>query len=177
MVSSPPETFSLLTGRSRKCHPCQMNRSCNEARTRLWRLSITTRLAAFIALSFLAFACGGDSGPESRDASGTEGPATQDSALITQGKQLYEQTCAACHGVDLAGTKTGPMFLSPIYAPNHHPDEAFYAAVVNGVRPHHWKFGLMPPQPSVSRQEVTAKVAYVRAEQQEAGITEDPSHP
>lgn len=176
MASFPPGTFSLRMGRSRKCS-CQMDLSCNEAHTKSWRLSITTRLAAFLAVSFLGFACGGERGSEPGDASGTERSATQNSELITEGKQLYEQTCAACHGVDLAGTKTGPPFLSPIYAPNHHPDEAFYAAVANGVRPHHWRFGLMPPQPSVSRQEVTAIIAYVRAEQQEAGITEDPSHP
>ena len=163
--------------RSRKCHACRMKRSCNETHTRLSRLSITMRLAAFLAVSFLGLACGGGSGSEAGDASGTEGSVAEESELIAEGKQLYEQTCAACHGADLAGTKTGPPFLSPIYAPNHHPDEAFYAAVANGVRPHHWKFGLMPPQPSVSRQEVTAIIAYVRVEQQEAGIREDPSHP
>lgn len=82
-----------------------------------------------------------------------------------------------CHGGDLKGTKTGPPFLSPVYAPNHHPDEAFYAAVANGVQPHHWEFGPMPAQPSVSPEDVAAIVAYIRAEQQKAGIIQDPSHP
>jgi hypothetical protein len=40
------------------------------------------------------------------------------------------------------------------------------------VEPHHWDFGPMPPQPDVSRADVEAIVAYVRAEQKEAGIFE-----
>lgn len=54
-------------------------------------------------------------------------------------------------------------------------DESFYAAVENGVQPHHWDFGAMPPQTSVDPEEVAAIVAYVRQQQAEAGITEDPS--
>jgi mono/diheme cytochrome c family protein len=97
--------------------------------------------------------------------------------LADEGKTLFEQTCAACHGTDLQGTTMGPPFLDPIYAPNHHPDESFYAAIENGVQPHHWDFGPMPAQPSVSADDAAAIIAYVRSEQTEAGITEDPSHP
>jgi mono/diheme cytochrome c family protein len=141
-----------------------------------WR---TTTAGAILLLGFsqLLGACGeGDDGAS--DADGTAGEsATNDSQLVADGQELYEQTCAMCHGGDLKGTETGPPFLSPIYAPNHHPDEAFYAAVANGVQPHHWEFGPMPAQPSVSPEDVAAIVAYIRAKQQEAGITEDPSHP
>ena len=97
--------------------------------------------------------------------------------LVAEGRDLYEQTCATCHGSDLRGTGSGPPFLDPIYAPNHHPDESFYAAVANGVQPHYWDFGPMLPQLSVTQEDVAAIIAYVRSEQQEAGITEDPDHP
>lgn len=70
----------------------------------------------------------------------------------------------------------GPSFLSPIYAPDHHPDAAFRAAVANGVVPHHWSFGPMPPLPEVSEAEVEAIIAYVRDQQRCAGITDDPTH-
>ncbi|MFP5352373.1 MAG: c-type cytochrome [Actinomycetota bacterium] len=117
-------------------------------------------------------ACGDGGGP-----SGSDGGPDPDARPVSEGRALFEQTCASCHGADLKGTTSGPPFLDPIYAPNHHPDEAFYAAVENGVQPHHWDFGPMPAQPGLSEQEVAAIVAYVRSEQAEAGITEDPSHP
>lgn len=96
--------------------------------------------------------------------------------IEADGEALYAETCAACHGADLKGTDSGPPFLDPVYAPNHHPDEAFFAAVENGVQPHHWDFGPMPPQTSIDPEEAAAIVAYVREQQAEAGITEDPSH-
>ena len=132
-------------------------------------------LAAALLLSTLALfgACGG--GTSGSDDSAGTGSSASD--LITRGKSLYAETCAVCHGSDLDGTETGPTFLSPIYAPNHHPDESFYAAVADGVQPHHWDFGAMPAQPSVGPDEVEAIIAFIRAEQEAAGITEDPSHP
>jgi len=122
--------------------------------------------AAAVLLSFALAACG----------SGDDGTSGGGSTLVAEGREAYEQTCAVCHGADLQGTRTGPPFLDPIYAPNHHPDESFYSAVANGVQPHHWDFGPMPAQPAVDTEEVAAIIAYIRAEQQGAGITEDPSH-
>jgi mono/diheme cytochrome c family protein len=135
--------------------------------------------AAWLILTCIVVAaasCGENSGTEPSDSSSAE-EGSYDPQLVARGEELYEQTCATCHGIDLMGTKKGPPFLSPIYAPNHHPDEAFFAAAAGGVQPHHWDFGPMPPQPEVSRDEVEAIVAYIRTRQIEAGITEDPSHP
>jgi mono/diheme cytochrome c family protein len=120
---------------------------------------------AVLALVVVVAACGGDDGDPPPSGSGS----TPDD-LVAEGQGFYEETCAACHGVDLKGTDNGPPFLDAIYEPGHHPDEAFYAAVENGVQPHHWNFGPMPPQTEVSRDEVEAIVAYVRAEQRDAGI-------
>ncbi len=138
------------------------------------RTMLTTRLLVLV-LSILLGACsqGGDDNTEQERPSAEE-PAGAE--LAAQGKGLYEETCGVCHGLDLKGTDAGPPFLSPIYAPNHHPDESFYAAVEQGVQPHHWDFGPMPPQPAMKREQVEAIIAYVRSQQEEAGITEDPSH-
>jgi mono/diheme cytochrome c family protein len=104
-------------------------------------------------------------------------PTAVDSGVIADGKQLFLTNCAACHGVDLMGTETGPPFLHVYYAPNHHSDEAFQQAVAFGVIPHHWDFGPMDPVPGLTREDVAKIVAFVRSEQQAAGITRDPSHP
>ncbi|MGH7857412.1 MAG: c-type cytochrome [Candidatus Binatia bacterium] len=108
--------------------------------------------------------------------SGCGGDERTQAQLVAEGRRLFESSCAACHGIDLRGTDGWPPLLDPIYAPNHHPDQAFYNAVENGVQPHHWNFGPMPPQLRFSEADVEAIVAYVRSRQLEAGITGDPSH-
>ena len=122
---------------------------------------------AFV-VGLLTSACGGEETP-------TTPPSAQE-RLIARGRDLFADNCPTCHGVDLEGTSTGPPFLHEIYAPNHHPDEAFYAAVAQGVRPHHWRFGPMPPVPSLTEDDVRAIVAYIRSVQEREGILVDPSH-
>ena len=87
-----------------------------------------------------------------------------------QGKPLYVQHCAECHGDRLQGTDKGPPMLHKVYEPSHHADMAFQLAVANGVRAHHWKFGNMPPQPGLTRADVATIVAYVRELQRANGI-------
>jgi mono/diheme cytochrome c family protein len=93
-------------------------------------------------------------------------------ALVDRGDELFhgEATCALCHGAELTGTAMGPPLLHEIYRPDHHPDRAIRLAVRNGVQPHHWSFGPMPKLPHVSDSDIDALIAYVRAEQQRAGI-------
>jgi mono/diheme cytochrome c family protein len=100
-----------------------------------------------------------------------------DPGLVAEGAVLYAANCAVCHGSDLEGADRGPPLLHAIYAPNHHGDEAFQRAVAAGVAPHHWGFGPMPPMPTLDRDEVAAIIAFIRAEQQAAGIIRDPTHP
>ena len=116
---------------------------------------------AGLALTFALGACG-----ESRAPSVV---ATTETAWL-DGRGLYGANCARCHGGDLRGTKEGPPLLDAIYAPGHHADAAFLLAVRNGVRPHHWNFGPMPPVPNLTDAQVGAIVAFVRAEQQAVGI-------
>ncbi len=126
-------------------------------------------LVAVVAVVALLLA-GGDSEEQQ--------PTTSiDTAAVSAGQSLFRSNCAQCHGVDLQGTSSGPPFLIATYAPNHHGDEAFQSAVANGVTPHHWNFGPMPPIDGLSRDEVAQIVAYVRSEQVRAGILSDPSHP
>ncbi len=92
------------------------------------------------------------------------------SPMALSGQRAYDATCATCHGTYGVGTDKGPSFLNTIYNPGHHPDEAFSRAVRNGVRQHHWRFGDMPAQPSVSEEEIKQIVRYVREVQQANGI-------
>lgn len=89
---------------------------------------------------------------------------------LAHGQEVFQQNCATCHGDELQGTFVGPPFLDEIYAPEHHPDDAFRNAVANGVQPHHWDFAAMPPVPGLSDQDVDAVIAYVRSQQEAAGI-------
>ncbi|MDX1267241.1 MAG: c-type cytochrome [Oceanisphaera sp.] len=86
------------------------------------------------------------------------------------GKLAYQDNCAGCHGADLNGSRKGPPFIHKVYEPAHHGDEAFYRAVANGVRAHHWRFGDMPPVTGVSRNEVSDIIAYIREQQRQQGI-------
>lgn len=83
-------------------------------------------------------------------------------ATVAEGEKLFHSYCAGCHGEKAAGTTRGPSFLSPIYKPDHHGDESFVFAAMNGVRSHHWNFGDMPPVPGVSPGEVRKIIGYVR---------------
>lgn len=86
------------------------------------------------------------------------------------GLELYEATCAACHGEAALGTPQGPPLVHVVYEPDHHADAAFLLAAERGVRAHHWGFGDMPPQPAISRAEVMEVTGYVRWLQREAGV-------
>jgi len=102
--------------------------------------------------------------------------ANRDPAMVAEGATLFAANCAVCHGSDLMGTATGPPFLHQYYAPNHHGDEAFQRAVAFGVVAHHWTFGDMAPLPHLTRDDVAKIVAFVRTEQEAAGIYRDPTH-
>ncbi|MEI4485083.1 cytochrome c [Frigidibacter sp. MR17.14] len=86
------------------------------------------------------------------------------------GQRAYAARCASCHGEVATGTEQGPPFLHPFYLPDHHGDRAFLIAAESGVRAHHWRFGDMPPVEGITRAEVKAVIAYVRALQQANGL-------
>ncbi len=86
------------------------------------------------------------------------------------GKSLFEQNCAACHGQYGQGSDKGPPFMSPIYRPGHHGDDAFYRAPMNGAKAHHWKFGDMPPVKGITRRKLSKIIPYIRWIQRQNGI-------
>lgn len=98
------------------------------------------------------------------------------SPLAEQGRIAFGKTCAQCHGdwgqgVSNGGNaKQGPPLIHKIYEPSHHGDMAFLMAMAQGTRQHHWRFGNMPPQPIVGREEALAIIAYVREVQKANGI-------
>ena len=89
---------------------------------------------------------------------------------VAQGEEAFSTYCIACHGQAGAGTDQGPSLVDIVYEPSHHSDDAFRSAVRNGVVPHHWEFGPMPPVAGISDAEIDAVIAYVRGLQREAGI-------
>ncbi|KAE9625893.1 c-type cytochrome [Parasedimentitalea maritima] len=93
------------------------------------------------------------------------------SSLAQMGEKAFNAKCAACHGANATGLEgLAPPLVHKIYEPSHHGDEAFYRAVQNGVRAHHWSFGDMPPVEGLTRGDVKGIVAYIRELQQENGI-------
>ncbi len=86
------------------------------------------------------------------------------------GAEVYANSCASCHGVDLRGTDRGPSQLSIVYEPNHHTDDSYRSAITNGVRQHHWSFGDMPPVEGLNKEEIEAVIQFIRSEQQRQGF-------
>ena len=92
------------------------------------------------------------------------------SARERQGKTLYDEKCATCHGANAAGSAKGPPLVHRLYQSGHHSDASFILASERGVRAHHWQFGDMEALEGVSRGESGVIVSYVRALQQANGI-------
>lgn len=123
---------------------------------------MTRRLTATLVVALAVAACGGDATEST--------PPAQDSELVAQGEELFQASCAQCHGFDLRGTNTGPPLLSEVYEPGHHGDAAFLVAVQTGSPQHHWDVGPMPPVPGLSAEDVEAIVAFVRDRQRVEGF-------
>lgn len=89
-----------------------------------------------------------------------------------RGADVYERSCASCHGADLRGSDLGPSLLSIVYEPSHHSDEAFRAAITGGSPQHHWNFGPMPAVGGVRGTDIDAVIAFVREQQELHGFEE-----
>ena len=87
-----------------------------------------------------------------------------------EGEKAFDDSCAACHGINAAGSDKGPPLIHDIYNPGHHADASFFVAVNRGTPRHHWDFGDMPAQPKVTDDDVAAIVRYIRELQEANGI-------
>jgi len=93
------------------------------------------------------------------------------SPVALSGKKVFEKSCAACHGINAAGTDRGPPLIHSLYRPGHHGDDAFYMAATRGVIAHHWRFGNMPPvQEQISEAQMRWLVKYIREMQVANGV-------
>jgi mono/diheme cytochrome c family protein len=118
----------------------------------------------------LRTAAGSPPGVSAATAPPVAAPPSAAAGGAADGAALFAANCAVCHGPTAAGSDRGPPLLHPYYAPDHHDDDAFRRAVRQGVAPHHWTFGPMPPLPGLGDDAVTRIIAYVRERQRASGI-------
>ena len=122
--------------------------------------ALRTVIAA-ISLSVALAACAGD---DTATVPLEPIPAGADGATV------YQARCASCHGDDLRGTDKGPSQLSIVYEPNHHGDDAYRSAILNGVVQHHWCFGNMPAVEDITDEQIELVINYIRNQQQTFGF-------
>ncbi len=143
---------------------CEMIGVENKGRRRLYWIAVVLALV-------VAVACSG--GTETGgDGAGSGAVQVGQTGDFQEGKTLFNDNCAVCHGAAGIGTQVGPPLVHPIYKPDHHPDFAFRNAVNSGVEQHHWAFGNMPPRPGLSEGDVDNIICYIRQLQVDEGIHE-----
>jgi mono/diheme cytochrome c family protein len=125
-----------------------------------WRRHTTLATAVTAAVAILGASCG--SAPADSEPAAPSG--------AEPGAALYQSNCASCHGADLRGTDKGPSHLSIVYEPNHHGDDSFRSAILNGAQQHHWNFGDMAAIPGLDDNEIDDIIAYIRSEQERQGF-------
>ena len=130
------------------------------------------KVSLVLVFPLLLAACEGESLEQRMKVSANPNhlPAKDFVGNATQGEILFQQNCAACHGNNALGSDKGPALIDNMYRPARHADLAYHWAVGKGVRQHHRTFGNMPALPGVSPEQVGHIIAYVRQEQQRAGI-------
>ena len=128
-------------------------------------MRVSRVLAALVTTVAVLAGCGDDDGTST---------ASEPTDELAAGETAYVAHCSECHGTDLRGTDSGPSFLSIVYEPNHHPDDAFRSAPRAGVTAHHWTFGDMAPVPDVTDEELEAIIVFVRDAQEREGFEEYP---
>ncbi len=116
--------------------------------------------ALLLALTMLVAACAG--GGDDVEVDPSDG-------VAAAGEAVYAANCAACHGAELEGAPAGPPLLDPRYGPDELSDDAIVTAIREGVQPRLWDLGAMPPL-DLDAQEIADVIAYVREQQQAAGI-------
>ncbi len=89
---------------------------------------------------------------------------------LAKGQLLYEKYCSQCHGARLDGSDDGPPLVHPFYKPSHHDDGAFYRAVTQGSRQHHWNFGDMPAVAGMTPKKMDSLLPFIRYYQQQKGL-------
>lgn len=81
-----------------------------------------------------------------------------------RGREIFNTTCAGCHGVDGMGdTDTGPPLIHPYYRKLMLPSDKVRRAIILGKAQDKWKYGHMPAQIKLSDSEITEIMMYYDA--------------
>lgn len=134
----------------------------------IWRRHTTIAVAVIAVVALVPAACG--SAPVESEPASPTGSEPASPTGSEPGAELYQSNCASCHGADLRGTDKGPSHLSIVYEPNHHGDDSFRSAIMNGAQQHHWDFGDMAAIPGLDDDDIDAVIGYIRAEQERQGF-------
>ena len=127
-------------------------------RTASWAIPIVVvALAAVVAVVLVV--SGGSS---------EEPPAPGSPEELALGEEVYEQSCATCHGPEARGGLAGPPLVHEVY--EDLTDAQIRTVIAEGKPPTNWpQFeGGMAPVPGLSPGEVDAVIAYVRDVQRQA---------
>jgi hypothetical protein len=123
--------------------------------------------AAVLAVAAAGFAATAGAGSDAVFENAVEPEMTP---RLQLGKLNYGLYCAKCHGKTAQGSDKGPTFITRIYHPGHHGDQAFFKASKQGARGHHFKFGDMKPVKGVTDAQLSSILEYVRAVQKANGV-------
>ena len=138
------------------------NRRSERNRTLSWAIPVVVvALAAVVAVVLVV--SGGSS---------AEPPAPGSPEELALGAEVYDQSCATCHGPEARGGLAGPPLTHEVY--EDLTDAHIRTAIAQGKPPTNWpQFEAgMTPVPGLSAGEVDAVIAYVRdLQRQEWGDT------
>lgn len=131
-------------------------RKAQQKRMLSWAIPAGVVLSAAVVAVVLT--SGGSDGP----------PAPGSSGELALGEEVYEQSCATCHGPEARGGLAGPPLTHERY--EGLTDADIRTAIAQGKPPTNWpQFEAgMAPVPNLSASEVAAVIAYVRDAQRDA---------
>lgn len=136
-------------------------RQAQRKRTLSWAIPAGVAvLAALVAVVLTA--SGGTDGP----------PAPGSPEQLALGEEVYDQSCATCHGPEARGGLAGPPLTHEVY--EDLTDADIRTVIAQGKPPTNWpQFEAgMAPVPNLSEDEVAAVIAHVRDVQRRAGLGE-----
>lgn len=124
-----------------------------------WAIPIVVVAVAVVVAVVLTVSGGGSS---------DEPPAPGSPEELALGEEVYDQSCATCHGPEAGGGLAGPPLVHEVYG--DLTDAQIRTAIAQGKPPTNWpQFeGGMSPVPNLSATDVAAVIAYVRDAQREA---------
>lgn len=134
-------------------------RKAQRRRTMSWAIPVVV-VAVALVVAVVVVATGGSDDP----------PAPGSPEQVALGQEVFDQSCATCHGPGGGGGLAGPPLTHEMY--EGLTDADIRTVIEQGKAPENWpRFEAgMTPVPGLSVTEVDAVIAYVRSVQREAGL-------